>query len=97
MNYILDQLARTNLLPKAESTAILAGRSPSVLDLIPHLVIGSMDAEALTSGDKTATWTQRRNARQLLGLTFMTALLLERTFGPAHGGDVAETTQGERS
>jgi hypothetical protein len=89
MTDTLDQLARTNLLPSSESAAILSGRTPPLSNLIQHLVIASMDAEALTSGDKTATWTQRRIARQLLGLTFMTALLLEQTFGPKDDGAAA--------
>ena len=79
MTHSLNQFARTNLLPTSDSEAILSGQTPPLSDLIQHLVVGSMDAEAVTADEKTATWTQRRIARQLLGLTFMTALLLEST------------------
>jgi hypothetical protein len=81
MIFILDQLARSGLLPKSESTAILSGNNPSLSALIPHLLIGSVDANALTACDQTATWTQLRISRQLLGLTFIAALLLDQSLG----------------
>jgi hypothetical protein len=77
MRFVLDQLARTKLLPDSISAAILAGKNPSLADLLPHLVIGAWDADAMTAGDKSATWTERRLSRQLLGLTFLVALLLD--------------------
>jgi hypothetical protein len=82
MSFTLDQLARTGLLPKSESEAILDGKSSSLSDLIPHLLILSLDADAMTGADKTATWTQRRLSKQILGLTFLLALLVEHTLGP---------------
>jgi hypothetical protein len=82
MNFTLDQLARSGLLPKSESEAILAGKTPSPSVLIPHLVILSRDADAMTGADKSTTGTQRRLSRQLLGLTFLLALLVEHALGP---------------
>jgi hypothetical protein len=84
MDFILDQLARTGLLPESESKAILAGKAPSFLDLASHFLILSLDADAVTASDKTATWVQRRLSRQLLGVTFLTALLLDRIVPPDH-------------
>ena len=96
MTTILSQLGHSKLLPLSESTAILSGSTPPMSDLIYHLLIGSMDAEAMTSGDPKSTWNERRIARQLLGLTFLAALLLEQTFGSGHGGASAAATAPEK-
>jgi hypothetical protein len=95
MTKILTQLGHSTLLPQPLSAAILSGITPPMSDLIYHLLIGSMDAEAMTSGDPKSTWNERRIARQLLGLTFLAALLLEETFGPVHGGASAAATARE--
>jgi hypothetical protein len=93
MTFILDQLARTGLLPDSTSTAILGGKHPPLSDLIPPLVILSMDAEAVTAGDKTATWNQRRLSRQILGLTFLTAILLYQLLEPEQHCNAVTATQ----
>lgn len=95
MTTILSQLGHSGLLPSSESTAILSGGTPPISDVIYHLLIGSMDAEAMTSCDPKGTWNERRIARQLLGLTFLAALLLEQTFGPEYGGASAASTAPE--
>lgn len=82
MKFILSQLARTGLLPASESKELLAGNALSLSDLIPHLLISALDADAMTVSDKTASWTQRRQSRQLLGLTFLVVFLLHRTLEP---------------
>lgn len=86
MTNILTQLAHSTFLPQPLSAAILSGSTPPMSELIYHLLIGSMDCEVVTTCDKKATWNERRISRQLLGLTFLTALLLEQTFGPEHSG-----------
>ena len=96
MTTILSQLGYSKLLPSSESTAILSGSTPPISDLIYHLLIGSMDAEAMTSGDPKSTLNERRIARQLLGLTFLAALLLEQTLGPEYGGASAAATAPEK-
>ena len=75
MTDVLGQMSRTTLLPTESSSAILAGHPPPISDLIVHIVIAAMDADAMTANDRSATWTQRRLSRQLLGLTFLVALL----------------------
>lgn len=92
-NNALNQLAHSKLLPSSESAAILLGTTPPLADLIQHLVIGSMDAEALTAGDNTSTWTQRRMSRQLLALTFLAALVLETLEPDPHGRSQNSTAQ----
>lgn len=98
MTFTLDQLARTSLLPESASAAIFSGKNPPLSDLIPHLVVGSMDADALTACDKNSTWTERRISRQLLGLTFLTAFLLDHIIGAENQNQSgAEVPQGKRA
>ena len=78
MNFILSQLAHSTLLPQSLSAAVLEGKIPQTDVLIEHLVIASLDAQIATRNDKNATWIERRVARQLLAMTFLGALILER-------------------
>ena len=79
MTDTLIQLAHSTLLPKSTAQAILAGRVPPLTGLVVPLVIASLDADTVTAGDKNATWRERRLSRQLLGVTFLLALLLDHT------------------
>ncbi|MGD1096830.1 MAG: hypothetical protein ABSB35_33160 [Bryobacteraceae bacterium] len=98
MRNTLVQLAQnTNLLPEEERKAILSGHTRPLADLIQHLVIGSMDVNAVAANDKTTTWPERRIARQLLINTFLAALLLERTLEPEQERDATTAPKEERS
>jgi hypothetical protein len=74
MNEIFGQLARTRLLDDDMAAAILAGTIPSLEEIVLQLVIGVMDCEGLIRGDAKATWSEKRLARQCLGLVFLSAL-----------------------
>ena len=76
MNRILDQLARTGLLPDDLATAILAGDTPPLEDIVMALVIGCMDAHAVLTGDPQSTWNERRLARMALAGAFLSAMAL---------------------
>jgi phosphohistidine phosphatase SixA len=89
MTKSLKQLAHSKLLPESLSKMILAGHTPPMSDLTYHLVIVAMDAEVMTSADAKSSWTERRISLQLSALTFLTALLLESTFGPDGSGAAA--------
>ena len=51
MNNVLSQLARSGLLLPDVATAVLARNAPPVEETVMALVIGAMDAHALTVGD----------------------------------------------
>ena len=72
---ILDQLARTNLLPEDVSRAILSKNVPPLEDIVMPLVICSMDCHAMTANDAKSTWNEKRIARQCLVIAFLTAIL----------------------
>jgi hypothetical protein len=75
MKHILDQLARNStLLPGDQATAILAGNTPPIEDIVIALVIGSLDCEATVRNDPASTWNERRIARQCLAVAFLSAL-----------------------
>jgi hypothetical protein len=86
MNYTLNQLAHSKLLPPSVSAAIMADSAPPVSELMEHLLTTAMDAYFVTKGDQKTSWTERRLSHQNLVMTFMVALLLEHTFGPQQGG-----------
>ena len=86
MNYTLDQLARSKLLPPFVSEGMLAGNVPLVVELLNHLLTTTMDAHFITAGDSKASWIDKRLSHQNLVTAFMLALLVEQTFGPEHGG-----------
>ncbi|MGD0778818.1 MAG: hypothetical protein ABSC05_39075 [Candidatus Solibacter sp.] len=75
MTNILNQLARnTDLLPKDMATAILADNTPPAEEIVMALVIGAMDACAVTINDPQSTWIDRRAARMGLAVTFLAAM-----------------------
>ena len=77
MNNILDQLARnTGLLPDELATAILAGDMPPVEEIAMALVIGAMDAHAVTVGDPQSTWSEKRLTRMALAVAFLAAMAI---------------------
>jgi len=75
---ILDQLALSGLLPKSLSAAILAGDVPSTEEIVTALVIGAMDCEALARAGRLMDWAERRLARQLLTIVFLTAIAADQ-------------------
>jgi hypothetical protein len=75
MKEILIQLARNStLLPGDQATAIFAGSTPPIEDIVMALVIGSLDCEATVRNDPASTWNERRIARQCLAVAFLSAL-----------------------
>lgn len=75
MKTLLDQLARnTGLLPEDTAAAILAGNTPPLEEIVMALVIGAMDAHAVTLNDPQATWIDRRAARMVLAVAFLAAV-----------------------
>lgn len=76
--HILDQLARSTLLPSSMSSSILAGEEPPIEDIVMTLIYGSIDCEAMTRNDPKASWIDRRIARQVLTIAFLSALLHAR-------------------
>jgi hypothetical protein len=77
MKHILDQLARnTGLLPDELATAILAGDMPPVEEIAMALVIGAMDAHAVTVGDPQSTWSEKRLTRMALAVAFLAAMAI---------------------
>jgi hypothetical protein len=76
MNSVLDQLARTRLLPTELAGKILFGKVPPTSEVTLHLVIAAMDAHAMTEGDPKSSWTERRISRQNLGISFLVAIAI---------------------
>lgn len=74
MTTIYGQLAKSGLLPGEMSAAILAGNMPPLEEIVTALLIGSIDCQAVTAKDQQSTWFERRIARQVLILAFMSAL-----------------------
>jgi hypothetical protein len=74
-NNILDQLARSTLLPENLSNEILAGYEPPIEKLVMALVIGTLDCQAMVVGDGEATINQKRIARAVAIVGFLAALL----------------------
>jgi hypothetical protein len=72
---IYSQLARnTDLLPKDMATAILAGNTPAIKEIVMALLIGAMDAHAVTIGDPQSTWNEKRLAHMALAVAFLGAM-----------------------
>jgi hypothetical protein len=78
MNYIYDQLARSTLLPSSMSVAILAGEQPHIEHIVMTLIQHAQDCEAMIRNDPKASWIDRRIARQVLTIAFLSALLQAR-------------------
>jgi hypothetical protein len=77
MNNLLKQLARnTGLLPEPLSAEILAGGTPPVEDVVRHLVIGTLDAHAVIAGDPESSRNDRRIARLMLAVAFLSAMAI---------------------
>lgn len=74
MNNILDQLARSGLLLDDLAKPILAGNTPPLEEIVMALVIGAMDAHAVTVGDPQSTWNEKRLARMALAVAFLSAM-----------------------
>lgn len=75
MKRILDQLARSGLLWDDDTvTAIFAGHTPPMEDIVLALVIGAMDAEAVVRGDPKSTWNEKRIARACLAIAFLAGM-----------------------
>jgi hypothetical protein len=75
MKEILIQLAlNSTLLPTDQATAILAGNTPPIEDIVIALVIGAMDAHAVIVGDPQSTWNEKRQARMALAVAFLAAM-----------------------
>lgn len=71
MNDILGQLARTDL-----ATAILAGDAPPPLEeIVLALVIGVLDAHAVTVNDPESSPGERRIVRMVLAVAFLSAMV----------------------
>jgi hypothetical protein len=68
---VLDQIARSKLLPSDMAAAIRNGNTPPLHDVVTALVTGVQDAEAMTAADRESTWAERRIARQVLTIAFL--------------------------
>ena len=73
---ILDQLARTQLLPDDLSKAILEGNTPPLETIVMALVITTMDCHACTSIDLKSSLIDKRSATVGLAIAFLTAMAL---------------------
>jgi hypothetical protein len=74
-NDIYSQLARnTGLLPDDIAAAILAGNTPAIKEIVIALLIGAMDAHAVTIGDPQSTWNEKRLAHMALAVAFLSAM-----------------------
>ena len=72
---IYAQLARnTGLLPDDMAATILRGNTPPTEEIVMALVIGALDACAVTIDDPQSTWVDRRAARMGLAATFLAAM-----------------------
>jgi hypothetical protein len=75
-NDIYAQLAHSTLLPDDMAAAILAGHTPPIEDVVLHLVIGALDAHAVVLGDPQSSKNERRIARMVLAVAFLSAMAI---------------------
>ena len=75
MNEILGQLARTNLLPADVATAILAGDAPPLEEVLMAILIAVQDAHAVTLNHQNSSPGERRIARMVLAVAFLSAMV----------------------
>jgi hypothetical protein len=78
-NSVLDQLARTTLLPTSLLSSILAGNPATTEEIVMALLHHSIDCEVVMANDPDATWPEKRIARAVLSATFANALLYSNT------------------
>lgn len=77
MKNIVKQCAlNTNLLPEDMASAIRAGNMPPIEEIVMALVIGAIDAHAVTVADPKATWIEKRAARMALASVCLAAMAL---------------------
>ena len=77
MKNVLDQLARnTGLLPEDMATAILAGNTPPVEEIVINLLIAGQDAHAVIVGSVESSWNEKRFARMALAVAFLAAIAI---------------------
>jgi hypothetical protein len=74
MKRILDQLARSTLLPDDLAKPILAGNTPPLEEIVLHLVIAGMDAYFVTINDPMTSKRERCIAHLGLAAAFLSAL-----------------------
>ena len=74
MDAILNQRARSTLLPPDMATAILDGNKPTLDEIVTALVIGAMDCQATVVADTRSTLNEKRIARACATIAFLTAL-----------------------
>lgn len=77
-NTIVNQLARSTLLPGEMAAAILAGNAPPLEEVVNALLVGAMDTEAVIRADTRSSWNEKRIARQALTVAFLSALAVEQ-------------------
>lgn len=78
LDNVLDQLARSTMLPSSMSAAILAGEQPLIEDIVMTLIYSAQDCEAMTRHDEKASWIDKRIARSVLIIAFLGAILQAR-------------------
>jgi len=75
MKNLLNELVlNTDLLSNDLKAAILANSTPPIEEIVMALVIGAVDAHAMTVGDPKATWNEKRLARTTLATAFLAAM-----------------------
>ena len=76
---ILRQMAlNTNLLGEDLKASILAGNMPPIEEIVMALLIGAMDAHAVTVGDPASSWNDKRLARMALTSVCLAAMAIVR-------------------
>lgn len=74
MKNIIDQLARTALLPDGMSATILAGKTPPIEDVLMHVLIAVQDAHAVLVADPRSTQSEKRLGRMALAVAFLAGM-----------------------
>ena len=77
MKNLLKQLAlNSTLLPEDLAAAILTGNMPPTEEIVMALVVGGIDALAVTMNDPKLSWSEKRLARIALAAVFLAAMAL---------------------
>ena len=74
MTSILNQLAHSTLLPDDLAVAILAGNAPPLEEMLTAVLISVQDANAVLVNDPESSPTERRIARMVLAVAFLSAM-----------------------